>query len=99
MSDLLLGMPIHYYAMVDYDGVSTIVDSMGGIPMDIPFRMRYNDPYDKPPLHIDIPEGQQILDGEHAVQFLRYRHGYPEGDIGRVKAQQAFMKAAFKQRC
>ncbi len=97
VSEVLLGMPIHYYAMIDYDGVSNIVDAMGGIPMEIGFHMEYNDPYDKPPLHIDIPEGYQVLDGEHAIQFLRYRHGYPEGDIGRVKAQQQFMKSAFKQ--
>ena len=97
VSTTLLGMPIHYYAMVDYDGVKNIVEAMGGIPMDIPFHMTYNDPYDKPPLHIDIPKGQQVLDGHHAVEFLRYRHGYPEGDIGRVRAQQEFMKSAFRQ--
>ena len=97
VSELLLGMPIHYYAMVDYQGVGTIVDAMGGVPMTIPFHMTYNDPYDDPPLHIDIAEGYQVLNGEQAIQFLRYRHGYPEGDIGRVKAQQEFMKSAFKQ--
>ncbi len=97
VSETLLGMPIHYYAMVDYEGIGKIVDAMGGVPMDIPFHMTYNDPYDKPPLHIDIPKGPQVLDGEQAVKFLRYRHGYPEGDIGRVKAQQTFMKSAFKQ--
>ena len=97
VSDLLLGMPINYYAIVEYKGIENIVDSMGGVPMNIPFRMRYNDPYDTPPLHIDIPEGQQTLNGEQAVQFLRYRKGYPEGDIGRIRAQQEFMKAAFQQ--
>jgi LCP family protein required for cell wall assembly len=97
VSDLLLGMPIHYYALVDYDGVANIVDAMGGIPMNIPFQMTYNDPYDTPPLHIDIAEGQQVLDGQHAVEFLRYRHGYRDGDIGRITAQQEFMKSAFKQ--
>jgi len=97
VSDVLLGMPINYYAVIEYDGVENIVDSMGGVPMDIPFEMKYRDPYDTPPLVINIPEGQQVLDGEHAVQFLRYRHGYIEGDLGRVKAQQQFVKNAFKQ--
>ncbi len=97
VSELLMGMPIHYYAMVDYQGVGTIVDAMGGVPMTIPFHMTYNDPYDDPPLHIDLAEGYQVLNGKQAIQFLRYRHGYPEGDIGRVKAQQEFMKSAFKQ--
>jgi len=97
VSEVLLGMPINYYAIIDYDSVETIVDSMGGVPMNIEFDMKYSDPYDTPPLVINIPKGQQVLDGEHAVQFLRYRKGYTEGDIGRVKAQQEFMKAAFKQ--
>lgn len=97
VSEVLLGMPINYYAVIEYEGVSNIVDSMGGVPMDIKFNMKYKDPYDKPPLIIDIPKGHQVLDGKHAVQFLRYRKGYTEGDIGRVKAQQEFMKSAFKQ--
>lgn len=97
VSEVLMGMPIHYYAVVDYKGVANIVDSMGGVPVNVPFHMVYNDPYAKPQLHIDIEEGYQVLSGEKAVQFIRYRHGYTEGDIGRVKAQQEFMKAAFSQ--
>lgn len=97
VSEILLGMPINYYAVIDYDGVENIVDAMGGVPMDIEFNMKYSDPYDDPPLVINIPKGQQVLDGEHAVQFLRYRKGYLEGDIGRVKAHQEFMKSAFRQ--
>lgn len=103
VSDLLMGMPINYYVVVDYDVVKKVVDSMGGVPMNITFHMHYNDPYDKPPLKIDIPEGYQVLDGETAVKFLRFRKGsngypgYPEGDIGRIKAQQEFVKSAFRQ--
>ena len=103
VSDVLMGMPINYYVVVDYDTVKEVVDSMGGVPMDITFHMHYNDPYDKPPLKIDIPEGHKVLDGDTAVEFLRFRKGsdgykgYPEGDIGRVKAQQEFIKSAFRQ--
>ena len=98
VSEVLLGMPINYYAVIKYEGVEKIVDAMGGVPMTIrKGGMYYKDPYDKPPLVIAIPEGEQLLDGKHAVQFLRYRKGYPEADIGRVKAQQEFMKSAFKQ--
>ena len=98
VSEVLLGMPINYYAVIGYDGIKTIVGSMGGVPMTIQKGgMHYKDPYDTPPLVINIPEGPQVLDGDHAVQFLRYRHGYVEGDIGRVKAQQEFMKSAFRQ--
>lgn len=103
VSDILMGMPINYYVVVDYDVVKKVVDSMGGVPMNITFHMHYNDPYDKPPLKIDIPEGYQVLSGNKAVEFLRFRKGsdgyagYPEGDIGRIKAQQEFVKSAFRR--
>jgi LCP family protein required for cell wall assembly len=98
VSEILLGMPINYYAVLDYKGVENIVDAMGGVPMTIrKGGMYYKDPYDKPPLVIAIPEGEQLLDGKQAVQFLRYRSGYADADIGRIKAQQEFMKSAFKQ--
>lgn len=97
VSDVLCGIPINYYAVVDYDSVKNIVDGIGGVPIDVPRDMKYRDPYDKPPLVIDIKKGYQTLDGEHAVQYLRYRHGYSDGDIGRVAAQQEFVKCAFKQ--
>ncbi|MDR0570001.1 MAG: LCP family protein [Clostridiales Family XIII bacterium] len=97
VSNVLLGMPINYYVVIEDKGVENIIDFIGGVPMDIEFHMKYDDPRDKPPLHIDIPAGRQVLDGKQAVQFLRYRHGYTEGDLGRVKAQQAFIRSAFKQ--
>lgn len=97
VSDVLLGMPINYYMVLDYQGVAEIVNAMGGVPMDIPQKMDYEDPYDKPPLKIHLPKGYKVLNGEEAVQFLRYRSGYVEGDLGRVKAQQEFIKSAFKQ--
>lgn len=102
VSDLLLGIPIHYYIKVEYDGVKKIVDSLGGVPVYVPMNMKYDDPFDKPPLHIDIKKGQQTLKGDQAIKFLRFRKnndgtGYPNGDLGRIKTQQEFMKAAFKK--
>lgn len=103
VSDVLMGMPINYYVIVDYAVVKKVVNSMGGVPMNITFHMHYNDPYDDPPLKIDIPEGYQVLNGDKSVEFLRFRKGsggyagYPEGDIGRIKAQQIFVKSAFRQ--
>ncbi len=103
VSDLLMGIPINFYMEIDYEGVGNIVEALGGVPMNIPFHMYYTDPYDDPPLKIDIPEGYQVLDKDTAIQFLRFRkgnsgyEGYREGDIGRIQAQQEFMISAFKQ--
>ena len=102
VSDVLLGLPIDYYVKIQYDGVEKIVDSLGGVSVYIPLNMKYDDPYDKPPLHINLKKGQKELNGYEAIEFLRFRKnndgtGYPNGDIGRIKAQQDFMKAAFKK--
>lgn len=95
-------IPVHKYVTVDYDAVVSVVDLLGGIEVDVPMNMKYNDPYDTPPLEINIKEGIQILDGETALKFLRFRQnsdgtGYPDGDIGRIKTQQGFIREAVKK--
>lgn len=99
----LLSVPIHHYVSVDYQGVEDIINTIGGITVDVPFHMKYDDPTDKPPLHIDIPKGSQHLDGLHTLHFFRYRKGngnsggYPDGDLGRIKAQQGAIKQILKK--
>lgn len=95
-------IPVHKYVTVDYEAVVSVVDLLGGIEVDVPMNMRYSDPFDTPPLEIDIKAGVQTLDGETALKFLRFRHnsdgtGYPDGDIGRIKTQQNFIKVAVKK--
>jgi LCP family protein required for cell wall assembly len=103
VSDILLGMPINYYAVVKYSGVEKIVDAVGGVPVDVPAGFNYEDHYNRDengklaPLIIHLTPGLQTLNGEDAVKFLRYRKGYANADIGRVNAQQEFMKSALKQ--
>lgn len=91
-----LGIDIDYYVKVDFAGVRQIVDAIGGVTVDIPRRMYYHDPTAKPPLKIDLQPGVQTLDGNKAHDYLRFR-SYPDGDIGRVHAQQYFMKELAKQ--
>jgi LCP family protein required for cell wall assembly len=95
VSDVLCGVPIHFYTVLSDESVVKIVDAMGGIELDVPMDMKYTDK--KQGLYIDIKKGKQVLDGDHAVQYLRFRKGYATGDLGRVDAQQTFIKEAFKQ--
>jgi anionic cell wall polymer biosynthesis LytR-Cps2A-Psr (LCP) family protein len=55
--------------------------------------MKHND---IPSLRINIKKGFQTLNGDKAIEFLRHR-GYKEADIGRIKAQQMFIKEFIKQ--
>lgn len=93
----VLGITIHKYVTVDYQAVVAGVNALGGVEIDVPFKMVYSDPYDNPPLYINIPAGLQLLDGQTALEFLRYRKGYLDGDIGRIKAQQNFVKQTVKK--
>lgn len=91
----LIGFRPDNYVMIDLDGFVGLIDEIGGVQIDVPRDMKYDDPAQN--LHIDIKKGSQVLDGKTAMGFVRYRHGYAEGDIGRVKAQQLFIKAIAKQ--
>ena len=93
----LLGIPVDKYVIIDYEAVVACVDKLGGVEVDVPFHMVYSDPYDKPPLHIDIPEGRQTLNGEQSLKVLRYRKGYSNQDLGRIEAQQQFIKSAARK--
>ncbi|MDR3363580.1 MAG: LCP family protein [Clostridiales Family XIII bacterium] len=92
VSAVLGGVPIHYYAEIDSEGVKKIVDSMGGVTMNVPIDMDYEDADQN--LYIHLKAGPQTLGGDQAVQYLRFRSGYANADLGRVSAQQEFLKAA-----
>lgn len=86
-----LGVRIHHYVVIDFKGFKSIVDAVDGIDIDVEKRMYYEDPYDN--LVIDLQPGMQHLTGEQAIHYVRYRD--EEGDIGRVKRQQKFIKALY----
>ena len=93
----MLGIPLEKYVIADYEAVVACVDLLGGVEVNVPFHMEYSDPYDDPPLNIDIPEGTQTLNGEQSLKFLRFRKGYDNQDLGRIEAQQQFLKSAAKK--
>lgn len=99
----LLGIDLEYYVKVDYQIVQDLVNAIGGVTVEVPFTMIYSDPTADPPLNINIKKGEQTLDGKNAHDFIRFRHnndmtvGYPDGDIGRIRTQQYFLKELVKQ--
>jgi LCP family protein required for cell wall assembly len=103
VSEMLMNIPINYYVTLSHQGVANIIDEIGGVSINVPFHMRYDDPRDTPPLRIDIPAGYQLLDGEQAINFLRFRYANPgfrahqDGDLGRIRLQQEFVRNAIVQ--
>ena len=97
----LMGFKPDYYVIVNFEGIAAIVDAIGGVDYEVPFRMEYDDPSQN--LHIDLDAGMQHLDGEQVVEFLRWRHNndysvqYENGDEGRVENQQAVLRELANQ--
>ena len=88
----LLNKHIDHYIKINVHGFTKIIDALGGIDIDVEKRMYYEDPWDDDGgLYIDLQPGMQHMDGKTAITYVRYRD--EEGDIGRIKRQQNFMKA------
>ena len=92
----MLGIPVDFYVSVDLQGFISLVDQIGGVDFDVPEDMDYDDPYQD--LHIHFKAGLQHLNGQQAMEVVRFRHnndntGYGgRQDIGRIGTQQAFLK-------
>ncbi|MDR1674088.1 MAG: LCP family protein [Oscillospiraceae bacterium] len=85
-----LQMSVNHYAMISTEDVVSIVDAVGGIPIDVPERIFYE--ADK-----IIEPGQQILEGRQAEWFVRFRREYAEADLGRIKTQRIFLAACMQK--
>lgn len=98
----LTGLDTHYYVTMNFKGFRKIIDTLDGVMFDVPFNMNYDDPEQN--LHIHLKKGMQLLSGKKAEQLVRYRkgnrlhEGYTDGDIGRIKMQQDFIKALIDQK-
>lgn len=89
----LLGLHINNYVMVDFKGFKGLVDAIGGVDINVEKDMYYRDSWDG--FTIDIKKGMQHMDGETAIQYVRFRD--EEGDIGRIKRQQHFLMAVYEK--
>jgi len=92
----LLGTKIDHYIMVDIRAFKRMIDAVGGVDLNVEKRMYYEDPWDdNGGLVIDLYPGEQHLDGQRAMEYVRYRD--EEGDVGRIRRQQKFMQALLKE--
>lgn len=91
----ILGFPVDHYVTVNLRGFKALVDAVGGVDFEVPVNMNYDDPTQD--LHIHLAKGMQHLDGEKALQLVRFRSGYANADIGRIETQQKFLKALAKK--
>jgi LCP family protein required for cell wall assembly len=94
VSDLLGGVTVDRYVRINVQGVEKLIDALGGVTVYVPENMRYRD--DSQHLYIDLKQGEQHLNGNQALQFLRFRYDR-YGDIGRIQRQQMMMRSLIEQ--
>lgn len=97
---ILLGevfkIEVDYTLEISLDALSQFVDLIGGVEVNIPCDMNYEDESQK--LSICLKAGLNVLNGDAAAQFVRFRSGYVQGDIARIDAQKIFM-ASLADKC
>lgn len=89
----ITGIEPDKYVIISFKAFRELVDAIGGVEVEVPFRMYYHDPVQS--LTIDLLPGKQLLDGKHAEMYMRFRmnddgSGYKNGDIDRNAAQKKF---------
>jgi LCP family protein required for cell wall assembly len=92
----IIGLPIHYFIVLDFNGFKKIIDDLGGINVEVK-RDIYDASYPGPNYSyqtFEIKKGLHNMDGETALKYVRERHDDPESDFGRAKRQQEVMQSA-----
>ena len=86
-----IGFVPDHYMVINYSVFETVIDAVGGVTVNVPMNMDYSDPSQD--LEIHIKAGEQVLDGKNALHYMRFRSGYPDADLGRIRAQQVLLKS------
>lgn len=81
---------IDHYAVVNFSGFVDLVDSIGGIQVDVEKDIEHNNPKD--PNYAIIKEGEQNLNGKEALTYTRFRSD-EEGDFGRARRQRQVVQS------
>lgn len=86
----LTGQPIQYYINVDFKGFARLVNQIGGVFIDVD-RRYFNDNSQSGDHYepIDLMPGYQLLNGDDALDFVRFRH--TDSDFARIVRQQMFL--------
>ncbi|MDX3074783.1 LCP family protein [Streptomyces sp. MI02-7b] len=88
----LTGISIDHFMMIDFAGVVSMADAVGGVPVCVKSNV-----WDKKS-GLKLTAGDHVIKGKQALQWLRTRHGFEDGsDIGRTHAQHMYMNAMVRQ--
>ena len=85
----ITNVAIDHFVVINFAGFKDMVDAVNGVTVCVPNQVDDNVG------HIHLPAGTYKVTGEQALDYVRVRHGLgaPNGDIGRMKRQQAFISS------
>lgn len=92
----LLDIPVDYFTTLNFIAFMEIVDTLGGVEVDVPFGFTEMNSNDTPGA-IQIEEGVQTLKGEEALAYARMRKSDPRGDIGRGDRQKDLLESMIRE--
>ena len=83
----LLGIKIDHVAEIEFEGFKALVNSVGGVDVQVPFNFDIN--------IWSFKQGMQHMDGGAALAFVRARYQFADGDYQRVRNQRAFLRGLY----
>ncbi|MFI5986635.1 LCP family protein [Streptomyces sp. NPDC051555] len=93
----LTGIPIDHFMLIDFKGVVAMADAIGGVPVCVQQNVISRNSEGKGS-GLKLPKGQNVIQGEQALQWLRTRYGFEDGtDIGRTHAQHMYMNSMARE--
>ncbi|MFB6616768.1 LCP family protein [Streptomyces sp. NPDC085524] len=93
----LTKIPIDHFMMIDFKGVVSMADAIGGVPVCVEQNV-HSRTRDGKGSGLKLPKGTTRIQGEQALQWLRTRYGFEDGtDIGRTHAQHQYMSSLSRE--
>jgi|AntRauTorckE6833_2_1112554.scaffolds.fasta_scaffold00034_5 LCP family protein required for cell wall assembly len=93
----VLGIPMHYYASIDFDGFRRAIDTVGGVTMQVDEPVYEVLSLDGRPYVLNVQPGQEEFDGLRAMAYVRSRKTSPRGDFDRSERQRELLIALRKE--
>ncbi|MFE0422303.1 LCP family protein [Streptomyces sp. NPDC058953] len=93
----LTGIPIDHFMMIEFEGVVSMADAIGGVPVCVDKNV-HSLTRDGKGSNLKLKEGTTYIKGEQALQWLRTRYGFGDGtDLYRARAQQMYMTSMVRE--
>ncbi|MFD4113727.1 LCP family protein [Streptomyces niveus] len=93
----LTGIPIDHFMMIDFAGVVSMADAIGGVPVCVTENIHSRNAEGKGS-GLKLEKGESVIQGEQALQWLRTRYGFEDGsDLARTHAQHMYMNSMVRE--